>query len=149
MTRTETIAGIKQYFKLQELVCPHTYKVFGEKGWQFLSTELLGTILALRRDILCVPLYINQAGGFTQRGLRCNLCELVKEKTMAEQIYLSAHVTGNAIDFDARGMTAEQARDRIRTQRLMLPFPVRLEKDVTWVHLDVYDYLNGQVINEF
>jgi hypothetical protein len=46
------------------------------------------------------PITVNtwhKNGSFDERGLRCNLCELVKDKTT---VYLSAHSLGKAIDFN-------------------------------------------------
>jgi hypothetical protein len=152
MTRKELINKISEYFSIQELVCPHTYNAFKDRSWQFLDDNLLKTLLIIRRDILNVPLTVNtyhKNGPFTQRGLRCNLCQLVWDKTKANKIYLSAHVNGAGIDFIPSGMTAEQARQKIRDNSDKLPYPIRLENNVTWVHLDVYDYMNGKKINEF
>lgn len=152
MKRKELIEEIKKYFDIRELVCPHTYTAFADKSWQFLDYNLLETLLVLRRDILQLPLIANTyhaKGTFTQRGLRCNLCQLVKDKTKTNKIYLSAHVNGAGIDFVPLGMTAEQARKIIRKNSDLLPHPIRLERVVTWVHFDVYDYLNDRKINEF
>jgi len=151
MTRSEIITEIKKYFTLSELVCPHTLQSFGEKAWQFLRTEQLHNLLVVRRDILKVPITINNypKGSFTQRGLRCNLCKIVKDKTDKNQIYLSAHVTASADDFDAEGLTAEQSRVKILQQQDLMPYPFRLEKNVSWVHLDTYDPCNGNKINLF
>ena len=90
MDRNELIDKLKPYFKIQELVCPHCYSKFGETSWQFISTELLSTLYILRTKIFNKPITINtwKAGGqFSQRGLRCNMCQLVKSKS---SIYLSA-----------------------------------------------------------
>lgn len=152
MNRKQLINDISEYFSIQELVCSHTYTAFKDKSWQFLDDNLLETILVIRRDILNVPLTVNtyhKNGTFTQRGLRCNICKLVWDKSKANKIYLSAHVNGAGIDFIPSGMTAEQARQKIRDNSDKLPFPIRLEKNVSWVHLDVYDYMNGKKINEF
>ena len=62
--------------------------------------------------------------------MRCNLCPLVKSK---KGVYVSAHITGNAIDFTCDDKTAEEIRE------IILPCKVRLEDGVSWVHIDVYD----------
>lgn len=141
MTRQEIIEKIKPYFKISELVCDHVYRTFGDKAWQFLSTNLLHTILILRTEIFKTPMMIN-GGAFGQRGLRCNLCQLVKDKTISNRIYVSAHMLGEAIDFDVKGYTAEQARKKIHDNIHLLPHNIRLEKDVNWVHIDMYDTNN-------
>ena len=152
MNRSEIIKELKEFFDVRELVCPHCHKKFGDNSWQFIDTELLHTLLIVRRDILKVPIYVNNydsGGSFSQRGLRCNICQIVEDKTSKGEVYLSAHVNGSGVDFTAKGMTAEEARTIIATNVHLLPFPIRLEKNVTWVHLDIYDYMNGKKINYF
>ena len=82
----------------------------------------------------------------TQRGLRCNVCELVKTKPYN---YLSAHVLGKGGDFSITGMSAEQARSLIRSNLNKFPYPIRLEKEVSWLHIDVIDTRNGIKLVEF
>jgi len=145
MTRSEIISQLKNYFRIEELVCPHTFDKFGDKSWQFLDTEMLHTLLVLRAEILCVPMVINDyifGGKNTQRGLRCNICQLVKDKTKKNQIYLSAHCNGAGTDavFGVKtGMTAEKARQLIKEKQDLLPYNIRIEKDVIWLHFDCYD----------
>ena len=138
MNRKEIIQELKRYFSISDLVCNHTFGKFGEKSWQFLQTELLYTLLVVRRDIIKLPLIVNHDTA-TQRGLRCNICQLVKDKTKLNQIYLSAHVNGAAVDFSCPDLPAEKCRKLIKENENLLPYPIRLEKAVTWVHLDVYD----------
>jgi hypothetical protein len=64
------------------------------------------------------------------------MCPLVKSK---KSVYVSGHTTGNAIDFNCEGKTAEEIRDIIKAKPLLLPCKVRLEEGVSWVHIDVYD----------
>jgi len=148
MKRNAIVAEIKKYFGIKELVCPHTSAKFGEKAWQFLNTELLETLLILRRDIFKVSTYVNYSG-MTQRGLRCNICQLVIDKSNKNQIYLSSHCTGSGLDIDFKGFTAEQSRELIRKNADKLPYPIRLEKGVNWVHIDVYNDGSGKKIVEF
>lgn len=143
---------LKKYFTIQELVCKETFKKFGDTAWQFFRPELLETVLILRRDILKMPMIINNwssGGQFTQRGLRCNLCQLVHGKTDKGLIYLSAHNLGAAIDFDTKIYTAEQIRDIIIDNSDLLPYPIRLEENVNWCHIDVYDNGTGNKISFF
>ena len=140
MTRADIIFQLRAFFDVSELVCPHTYKRFGELSWQFFDTATLHTLLVLRREILCVPMTIN-AGESTQRGLRCNLCELVKGK---KKQYLSAHLMGKGFDVVSSQMTAQQMRDKISANADKLPYPIRIEKDVTWLHFDTFDPTNGE-----
>lgn len=146
MTRTEIIKELKVYFKIEDLVCPHCFKKFGEKSWQFLDTEYLHTILVVRRDIVQEPMFCN-GDGFTQRGLRCNLCQLVRDKTNAGTIYLSAHVNGAGGDFSSPKISAEAMRQKIKAKKDLLPYNIRIEKSVNWLHIDCYD--TGEKVSEF
>lgn len=134
MERSAIINALKPYFKVSELVCPHTYKKWGEQSWQFLDTNLLWCLLLIRRDIIGRPMIVNNGSSLTQRGLRCNRCELVRTKS---SVYLSAHILGKAIDFTVQGMTAAQARKLIKEGAGVFPCNIRMEKDVNWVHFDV------------
>ena len=152
MTRGEIIEALKGYFDIKDLVCQHTWKNWGEKSWQFLSTEYLHTLLIVRRDILKSAMTCNNwsaGGSFSQRGLRCNICQIVIDKTKSFQSYLSAHVTGNGGDFDVKGMSAEAARLRIQSMSAPLLYQIRLEADVNWLHFDVYDSGSGEEVTVF
>lgn len=133
MERNSIIKELGKYFNVSELVCPHTYRKWGEKSWQFLDTNLLWCLLIIRRDILKAPMIVNNAS-HKQRGLRCNMCSVVKGKT---SVYLSSHLFGKAIDAVPSGMTAKEARERIKANASLLPCNIRLEKDVNWLHIDV------------
>lgn len=128
-------------FGLKELVCPEVYNKYGETAWEFFDPHLLETLDRLR-VALHKKIIINNwsAGGkFTQRGLRCNLCELVETKTKSKKIYMSSHILGKAVDFNVDGMTAEEVRKWIITHQNEIPYPICLEADVSWVHLDMRD----------
>lgn len=131
--RNAIIKALEPYFHIKELVCPHTYEKFGVRSWQFLDTGLLYCLLILRETVLCKPIIVNYKG-HTQRGLRCNRCELVKGKAT---VYLSAHCLGKAIDFNVEGMSASEARKIIIENASKFPCNIRLEDGVSWVHFDV------------
>ena len=141
MERKEILQEIKKYFTVKELVCNHTYNKFGESSWQFLDTKALHTLLVLRRDLFKTPMVVNYSGHY-QRGLRCNLCQLVKDKTNRNAVYLTAHILGKAFDISMKTITGAQARDMIKKNQDLLPYPVRIEKDVNWLHIDVRDTHN-------
>ena len=152
MNRIEIIQQLKPFFSIEELVCPHTFIAWGERSWQFLGTDFLLTLLIIRRDVLKVPMNVNNykwGGSFDERGLRCNICSLVKEKTSRGVSYLSAHVLGEGCDFTTKEYSAEKCRQKIITEQNTLPVPIRLEAGVSWVHFDVYNYLNGVKVNLF
>lgn len=153
MTRQQIITELKKFFDIRELVCNHTYQKFGaEVSWQFLDTEILHTLLVVRRDILKMGMVCNNyhvGGKYSERGLRCNICSIPKGKTLAGQIYLSAHPNGKGLDFTVMGMTAEQARRDIENHAILLPYTVRMEDAVSWLHIDCYDPMNGRKISRF
>lgn len=132
MNREEIIRELHQFFQVRELVCSHVFSKWGERSWQFLSTDYLHNLLVIRRDILQMPMVCNHDGA-EQRGLRCNMCKMVKEKKAA---YLSSHILGRAGDFSVQGLTAQEARSRIRTMQNLLPYPMRMEGGVSWLHID-------------
>lgn len=132
MNREQIIRELSRFFQVSELVCEHTYNEWGEASWQFLDTTILHNLLVIRRDILQAPMTCNHDGA-NQRGLRCNCCELVKSKT---SFYMSSHILGQAGDFTVQGMTAQEARDRIRNNAHLLPYPLRMEAGVNWLHID-------------
>ena len=144
MDRTILIQQVKNYFDIRELVCPHVYQVFGELSWGFFREDYLDTILFLRRHF-GVKMYCNYAG-MTQRGVRCNICQIVKEK---QRPYLSGHVLWCAGDWTFEGYEAEQIRHEIKSIAHLLPSPIRLEKDVSWVHIDTLAYGRKGKVTEF
>jgi len=150
MKRSELIAALKQYFDIRELVCQHAFNAFGEKCWQFFDHDALEMLLVLRRDVVKLSMTINNwhvGGPYSQRGFRCNICQLVKDKTLDNKIYLTSHANGAAFDFDAKGMTSAQVRALVKGKCDLLPCNVRMEAGVSWCHIDIYD--NGLKFSEF
>ena len=142
MNRRELINQFKKYFNIKELVSMRVYKARGELAWGEFDTRLLEVMLVIRRDILKVPIVVNNwanGGKLEQRGYRENLCEIVKQKTNSNILYMLSH-NGKAIDFSSPKLTADQMRNLIVQNASKLPHPIRLEKSEnapTWVHLDV------------
>lgn len=131
---------VNRFFGIKELVCKHVYDRFGEGSWQFLDERLLETLYTIRL-YLDKPIIVNnwaKGGAYDERGLRCNVCPLVREKTSLEKVYISAHLQGKAVDFHVPGMTSEEVRSFIKEIRLQLPYPIRIERDTDgWVHIDM------------
>lgn len=153
MTRKELIEELKKYFKIEELVCSHVYNKYSEmQCWSFFSKTALEILLILRREIIKKGMVVNNwktGGPYSQRGLRCNLCPIPKEKTRLEKVYMSAHCTGEAFDITVMGMSAEEARRLIKENKDKLPHPIRLESGVNWLHVDTYDIGNGEKVTFF
>lgn len=142
---------VKKYFKVQELVCPHVYKRFGDSALQFFDKGILDTLVFIREHIGS-PIYINNwhwGGDKSQRGLRCCICPLVKEKVYLEKVYLSSHIFGKAVDFNVKGMTAEEVRVWLEEIKNELPCNIRIEKDVSWVHIGLGYFNQTEKITYF
>lgn len=132
---------LSKFFKIYELVSPNVYRKYGERSWMFFDPRLIET-LDFIREYFGEPITINNwnwGGYFTQRGLRENTCPIVKNKTNDFVIYLSAHVLGKGVNLHINGYTADEVREKLMEIAKLLPYPIRLEKDVSWVHIDVMD----------
>lgn len=158
MGKTELIDKLKQYFDIYELVDEQTYTKFKDKAWGYFDYDTLESLLIIRenlgRKITINNWYWN--GQFSQRGLRTNVCSIVKKKTNGNKLYLSAHVLGKGIDFDVEGMTASEVRKWIVENEHLFNCKIRLEhkyaksgKEITWVHLDTVHHPNTPKIYLF
>lgn len=127
-----------QFFRLYELVCPEVYNKFGDLAWQFLDDKIVINIDWVRRT-LNKPITVNnwhEGGDFDERGLRCIQCKMVRDKCYQGQIYVSPHILGRAFDFDVKGMVADDVRVWLAAKKDSIPYPIRLENHVNWVHMD-------------
>lgn len=126
-----------KYFKVYELVDKTVYTKYKDNSVRFLDNRLLITLDVIR-DILGVPMVINDwywGGNNQQRGLRTNICPIVKSKGNA--LYLSNHCFGRAFDAVSAKMTAEEMRIKIARNSHKLPYPIRMEQGVSWLHVDL------------
>ena len=152
--KKDLISILKNSFDIRELVCEDVYKRWGDRSWMFLQTDLLCAINELRNNLLQVPMIVNtwaSGGLLDERGLRCNLCEIVKSKTDKGILYLSPHMMGAAIDFHTKEYPAQEIRGMIRNhwnQNPALP-NIRLEDGISWVHIDIFDDGKGNHVTEF
>ena len=140
MDYLETIHQIKRYFTLSELVDERTVKERGEFAWACFDPRALEVLLWLREG-LGIPLVVNTKDR-QQRGLRTNVCEMVKTKTLADILYIGAHNLGKGFDVNAakNRMTPDEIRAWIVAHIDECPYPIRLEDGKsakTWVHFDV------------
>jgi len=44
-------------------------------------------------------------------------------------------------------MTAVKARHKIEDNAHLLPYLIRIEEGVTWLHFEIYDMANGKMVN--
>jgi hypothetical protein len=158
VNRKEIIAELSNYFETYEWVDRTTWNVYGDEAWQFFDTDLLHSMLIIRKGI-GKPITANDWKTSTadivydERGLRTNLCDIVEDKTELGKLYLSGHVLGKALDFKVKGMDSEDVRIWIKANGHLFPTKIRLEhivnstgKVITWVHIDTkYLERNPQV----
>lgn len=139
-----------QFFKLHELVCQHVFDKFGEGAWLFLNEEAVVTLDWMRRA-LGRKITVNNwkdGGLFDERGLRCIQCPMVKEKSDRGVVYVSAHILGRAFDFDVEDMTAGEVRVWLAANKNRLPYNIRIENHISWVHFDTLNTGNKIYIFE-
>ena len=48
MERKDLITKVRQFFSIEELVCPHAYRKWGQRCWQFLDTAFLEMLYVIR-----------------------------------------------------------------------------------------------------
>ena len=144
MNRNEIISDLEQYFHKFELVDVPTFNKYGARSWQFFDTNILHVLLIIRQGI-GKPIIVNDwkdGGIYEERGLRTNIGQICKNKTQLGKLYLSGHVLGKAFDFKVKGMDSSDVRKWIFDNKDLMPCKVRLENNVSWVHIDT-KYLRG------
>jgi len=140
----EILEHFKKYFALTEVVSVAVANRYGEQAWSFFDPRLLEVLIWVRESI-GRPMTINTKT-MQQRGYRENTCQLVADKTKKGALYCTAHGRGQGVDFDVKGLTAEQVRQAIRQHIDECPHPIRLEAGVTWVHLDVCNITDKKLV---
>ena len=138
-----------KYFKIQELVSENVYKKYGEKSWEFIDYRLI-KVLDLLREHFNKPIIVNNwlwGGNLQQRGLRANKDELVANK---KDYYISQHCLGKAVDFNVKGLSAQEVYDEIlrNIEKFYLISRIENIKDTpTWVHIDVANVDKFKIFN--
>lgn len=110
-----------KHFKASELV-PRGY----ERYWLILMDERILRTLDAIREHYNRPVLVNHAG-MQNRGWR------PPNSTVGGK--LSQHRFGRAVDLSVSGISAETVRNDIRSG--LFPLITAIEKDVSWVHIDV------------
>lgn len=129
---------VSKYFKIQELVSEAVYKKYGDKSWEFIDTRLI-KVLDLLREHFNRPIIVNNwlwGGNLQQRGLRANKDELVANK---KDYYISQHCLGKAVDFNVKGLSAQDVYKEIVDNKDKFYLISRIENikcTPTWVHID-------------
>lgn len=140
---------VSKYFKIQELVSEAVYKKYGDKSWEFIDTRLI-KVLDLLREHFNRPITVNNwlwGGNLQQRGLRANKDELVANK---KDYYISQHCLGKAVDFNIKGLSAQEVYEEILKNKEKFYLISRIEniKDTpTWTHIDVANVDEFKIFN--
>ena len=140
-----------KYFELYELMPPELYTydmMISEEARQrafanYFDTKLLETIDIIRGEIVKAPLICNtwfQDGNRVASGYRSSQCPVGVAK--------SQHKEGKAVDLVCNKYTAEQMRQMIKENEHLLPYPIRIEDGVSWLHIDTKERTSGPRSNE-
>lgn len=139
-------------FEAWELVDPFIYEKYGEDSLKFIDPRLRKWIEWFR-EAIDRQVFVNNYKRvpkpcriYKERGYRSNLSEIVREKNDKEELYLSAHTRFQAIDFDVEDMSAEEIRQWIDRHKQEMPVSIRIEKGVSWVHVDVCNCTYEKII---
>lgn len=130
---------IPKWFQLYELLPPelYTYDMMvseeaRERGFaNYFDHRLLETIDVIR-EIIGLPLICNtwfQDGNRKNSGYRTKTCSVGAEN--------SQHKLGKAVDLICHKMSAEEMRQKIEANKDKLPYQIRIESGVNWLHIDV------------
>jgi len=128
------------HFKLQELFPPEMMGMADGELWSMLDSNLLKVIDRLRDD-LGKSISINTwsyGGKFSLRGFRPANSKVGAAK--------SPHKRGKGLDFDVKGMTAQEVRDYIIANQAKYPEIKRMEDKVNWVHIDTIPVVGAKKI---
>lgn len=118
-----------KYFKLYELLPPDLYRD-EYQGWMLFDEKLLITLDVIR-EIIGECLICNtwfQDGNRRASGYR------LPESAVGAKF--SQHKQGKAADLLCAKYTAEQMRKMIADNADRLPYPIRIERGVSWLHID-------------
>ena len=122
-----------KHFNTEELVSEQVFDVIGDDAIKLFDPKALETLEAIR-EILDVPLICNnwKSGGTRDDcGYRDKLCTIGASK--------SAHKEGKAFDLISTKMTAQEMRDIITKNQDKLPYNIRIEDNISWLHFDTRD----------
>lgn len=142
---------IPKYFELYELLPPELYTydmMVSEEARErafatYFDYKLLETIDIIRGEIVKAPLICNtwfQDGNRVASGYRSSQCPVGVAK--------SQHKEGKAVDLVCNKYTAEQMRQMIKENEHLLPYPIRIEEGVSWLHIDTKERISGPRSNE-
>lgn len=127
---------IPKYFQIKELVPPETYNLVQglPNPWIIFDERLLWTLDQIR-SLFGKPITVNNWATKGDLKYRC-----FRPQTYKSCALYSQHFYGRAVDFDVKGLSADQVRKEIIYRRKEEPafqFINGLEINVPWVHIDL------------
>lgn len=131
--KRNSMGNATKHFNTEELVSKQVFDVIGDDAIKLFDPKALETLETIR-EILNVPLICNnwaEGGSRDDCGYRDLLCTIGASK--------SAHKEGKAFDLISTKMSASEMRARIIANQERLPYNIRIEDEVSWLHFDVRD----------
>ena len=131
-----------KHFHIYELVDPTVYSAYRDRAWGMFDPKILMALDGVR-EFFDTPVRVNNwfwGGQLQWRGLRTKVCKIGAAKSEHKLIHYRnrpPHLCG-AIDYDVRGMSAQDVRDQIvaNQDNPLLQQITRLERGTSWVHMD-------------
>jgi uncharacterized protein YcbK (DUF882 family) len=125
---------VSEHFDLRELVDPSTFENEGANAVKLIDKRIPALLEKIRQLCGNRSMTINNwhtGGRFQYRGYRPQYVKVGAAKSM--------HKQGKAVDFDVKGMTADEVRGILRLNQieLMKLGLTRIETGVSWVHIDL------------
>lgn len=160
LTTKELYDQFLEYFDVREWVSPGAYAKYKHHGDYFflsrIDKRLIENMLWIRVTI-GAKITVNDwlwGGRFTQRGIRDTSTPMTQKRAANKDAWLSAHTLAMGGDYDVEGQTAEEHRQWLQDRAILLPNPIRLErnlngKQISWVHLDVCDDPKNPKVYQF
>lgn len=137
---------IPKWFQLYELLPPELYSYdmmvsedARERAFEAYFDKKLLITIDIVRDIIGLPLICNtwfQDGNRKNCGYRTKTCSVGAEN--------SQHKLGKAVDLICHKMSAEDMRQKIKANEDKLPYPIRIEDGVNWLHIDTKEFNKSQ-----
>ena len=129
-TQKKLLSEFSKNFDVREIVTKECWDLLGDHAITLFDPIILELLIAVRAG-LRRPVIVNTwlYGGKTDgRGFRDK-----RETTGSSG---SMHRCGKAVDFVVNGLSSEYVRAWILRNQLNLPPITRMEKGVSWVHVD-------------
>lgn len=140
MRKELILETMKGKFIVQEFVSKKVYDLLGDEAIHLLNPFLIRAVCRLKDVYPGKIIHINNwfwRGNSENRGFR--------EQSSPVGVKNSQHKLGEALDFVISGISSEEVRRYIKDHPNEFPGIHRMEKDVSWVHIDTKKTRNGEI----